>query len=801
MNDGQASYSALSPDDQAAVSVWIEGFADRLGMRGPAALGESLSAASPHVRFALLTQLLPLLIEAYRRQHRVTPTLHELKLAHPDLAGDIAAAYPQLPPAYRLPEELHGYRVTRVVGEGGQAVVLRAQDDVHSTVAIKLSTSPQHNELLLRERRILGECDHPGIVPVIGSGVHDGAAYFVMPYLKGKTLADRYATHRPGADEAARVIVELCGIVEHLHGLGVLHRDIKPANVWIDDHGTVKLIDLGMAIERNRWGQPVSELREFHGTPAFMSPQQAAADGERDGELSDIFSIGATLYWLGTGSAPFEGGTQGSVVRKAAAGRFDRDQLSVVSRWPASLVRTCMLAMDDDPSRRHRSPSDLATAVGAAQFAQPAPLWTAAAWVAGVTTVLVVCWLAATDKLQPFFATAATATVQEPSDDTQPEVLAVPEENETAPLPDEIPSDATGGRVDDRKDQPPPAQPKRDTSPQDPLVPPSNLPTPPAGMKYIPVQTLLYAPGKPPDIRWRLSEIPNSKVAPSILSPDLSDYARVKKAKDWISDLPPNTQLGELIGRRFHPTKLSRIREAITAIRIPGAYGRYGDRTILFGDQPDSFWNVSTERIRDNLLRPLRQVDLAEYAYDSKGSAGAIPVDKPYIEISPGVSSFHLTVYFLDGSSLEKQLVSNLDRSVAIELSSDHPLTPRAKLFLFRERSIVSDSVAKYLTKPLDPSDPNRDYLLRTRVGFWCPIIPRYPRRAASTRRETVEPPTRIVPGTYYVHHMTSKGRTTRVNGYKVTREKLSELADLAASFEQQVRTQYFDANGRRRTP
>ena len=221
----------------------------------------------------------------------------------------------------------------------------------------------------------------------------------------------------------------------------------------------------------------------------------------------------------------------------------------------------------------------------------------------------------------------------------------------------------------------------------------------------------------------------------------------------------------------------------------------------MLGDKPDEFWNMPTERIRDNLLRPLRGTDSSEYAYDFQTGVVAEPVESPFIEIRPGVNYFYLAVYFLDGSFIDNQLVSNLDQGFAVNVNGHHPRSRHAKLFLFREKTIGTDTIATYLEEPLSPHDPNRDYLLRTRVSFYCPKIPRYPLRAASTNAETVEPPEQIVPGTYYVHHFTSAGKRAKVVRYEVTREKLSKLAESAAYFERELRTQFFDADGRQRSP
>ncbi|QDS99321.1 serine/threonine-protein kinase [Adhaeretor mobilis] len=382
MSDHPRTYSALSAEEQAAVSVWIDTFDQSYEYEGAAALKKAVKAAPEELRSVLISQLLPQLIDHDRKRQGRTPTLHELRSRFPDLAQVLSDAYPLLAAGYRLPVELRGYRVLRVVGEGGQAIVLRAQDDMHSAVAIKLSASPKHNELLLRERELLGQCQHPGIPDVIASGVDEDRAFFVMPFLRGMTLADKYATHRPTAEEAVRVATELCGVVDHLHGRGILHRDIKPQNVWLDDSGAVKLIDLGMAIDRSSWGSSRAAITEFHGTPAFMSPEQATADGKQDGELSDLFSIGAVLYWMMTGRPPCAAETQQSSLERSQSGLIDRRGVLRLSSYPKALKKTCLRALEASPQERFASVGELANSLQAKRRSKTSQMTMAALGVA-----------------------------------------------------------------------------------------------------------------------------------------------------------------------------------------------------------------------------------------------------------------------------------------------------------------------------------------------------------------------------------------------------------------------------------
>jgi len=351
-------YSHLNQNDQEQVSLLLAEVDTVLASETPGSLEKLIADASPRLGVALLSQVLPSFIKAHRTRHGVTPTLHELRLAHPDLAEELSQSYPWIPASEQLPIEIRGYRILSVIGEGGQSVVLRAQDDVHSAVAIKVSTSVDHNPLILRERKLLGECEHPGIIQVISSGSHEGRAYFVMPHLRGATLVDRYSVRKPTASEVVQVMVAVCSALTHLHSRGIVHRDIKPANIWLDESGEVKLIDLGMAVQRTSWSQPLPAIAEFNGTPAFMSPEQASSDGSKDSELSDVFSAGATLYWMLTGAAPFASADTAKSIALAANGDYDKDLLHSSQGYPHALKQACLKAMESDPASRFSSAAD-----------------------------------------------------------------------------------------------------------------------------------------------------------------------------------------------------------------------------------------------------------------------------------------------------------------------------------------------------------------------------------------------------------------------------------------------------------
>lgn len=345
-------YSALSDADQSALSVLLEG-SDRKIAGGEEAFHQlTLDWVPARLRTAYFLQLLPRLVVAHRERTGLLPTRAELQQSHPTLRTEIAAAYRWLPKELRLPVRIGPYRVVANAGGGGQAVVLRCQDELHSPVAVKLSIDPRHNDRIERERDTLVHCRHPSVVEVVGSDVLKGRSYYAMPFLAGRTLSQRWERPRPSPRQALAVALQLCDAIANLHDKGVLHRDIKPDNVWIDDADRIKLIDLGMAIEGYRFNARRAPVEEFHGTAAYMSPEQASCNSELDGEPSDLFAIGATLFWMLTGSAPFRAERQEESLALAAAWKIDPAALAKLREQPEAAQRACLTAMAPRPDQR-----------------------------------------------------------------------------------------------------------------------------------------------------------------------------------------------------------------------------------------------------------------------------------------------------------------------------------------------------------------------------------------------------------------------------------------------------------------
>jgi serine/threonine-protein kinase len=218
----------------------------------------------------------------------------------PDLITRIAAA-------------LEGrYTILRELGHGGMAVVFLADDLRHGRqVAVKVirpevlrALGPDRFE---REIGFAARLSHPHILPLFDSGVADGLAFFVMPYVTGESLRERLARERPlPLEEAVKIARDVASALSYAHAQGIIHRDIKPENILLEG-GEARVADFGIA--RATAGAPgdiITTSGLVVGTPAYMSPEQAAGSPDID-TRSDLYALGTVLYEMLTGEPPFSG--------------------------------------------------------------------------------------------------------------------------------------------------------------------------------------------------------------------------------------------------------------------------------------------------------------------------------------------------------------------------------------------------------------------------------------------------------------------------------------------------------------
>jgi serine/threonine protein kinase/tetratricopeptide (TPR) repeat protein len=214
------------------------------------------------------------------------------------------------------------YTVDRELGRGGMAIVFLAHDRKHHRqVALKVLlpefVGSVGAERFLQEIEIAAGLRHPHIVPLYDSGAVNDLLYFVMPFSQGESLRNRLTRGKqlPIA-VALRIAYEIADALSYAHARGVVHRDIKPENILLESgHALVADFGIARAMPFTTFAMAEARLTEAGlalGTPAYMSPEQAAADPDLNNR-TDIYSLGCVLYEMLAGDAPFVGGTQGSI--------------------------------------------------------------------------------------------------------------------------------------------------------------------------------------------------------------------------------------------------------------------------------------------------------------------------------------------------------------------------------------------------------------------------------------------------------------------------------------------------------
>lgn len=255
------------------------------------------------------------------------------------------------------------YELRGCLGRGGFATVHLAWDSsLRREVALKqphphLWEGGERDERLEREARSAARLRHPAIVPIHEVGLHAGLPFIVYERLPGPTLAERLRDTRPAPAQAAEWVERLAEALDYAHQRGIVHRDVKPANILFDGNGRPALIDFGLARDEQ---SPATLTRhgDILGTPAYMSPEQAAGRGHEVDGRSDVYSLGVVLYELLCGRPPFQGG--GAGVLQAVAS----DEPSRPSTWrpgiPPDLEIVCLKALAKEPRRRYQTAGALA---------------------------------------------------------------------------------------------------------------------------------------------------------------------------------------------------------------------------------------------------------------------------------------------------------------------------------------------------------------------------------------------------------------------------------------------------------
>jgi hypothetical protein len=305
--------------------------------------------------------------------------LGDLDLLASGLEEGGAATEPAVPAGTRFGP----YEILAEIGRGGMGVVYRArQVGLGRDVALKIlaagsQATAEQRRRFLAEARMAARIRHPRIVVIHDAGEHDGQLYYCMDLVDGEDLASRLARGPLPLGEGVRLVVEVARAVEHLHAAGLLHRDLKPRNILLDRAGAPFITDFGLARDDTAEGDPTATGTVL-GTPAYMAPEQAGGGGPVDARC-DVYALGAVLYEVLAGRAPFGGRTRLATLLQV----LERDAVSP-RRWnravPRDVAGLCLRALDKDPARRPPSAAVLADDLEAWLRGERLPTAGADAW-------------------------------------------------------------------------------------------------------------------------------------------------------------------------------------------------------------------------------------------------------------------------------------------------------------------------------------------------------------------------------------------------------------------------------------